>query len=223
LLSHVQGARLVLYALVMAGSERLIAAPAELSKEEREYLPELMAQVRAMGRRTRIPLLDLALPVIQTMPSEQHRQFLRTIDHLIRADGRVTLFEYLLRQLVYLRLYPLVAPTQQYTALHDVAPSLALLFSTLIYQSSQVAEEQQAMFSHHEPRLLPVCYTLLLHYSLWLTALNSALAEIRALTSFLKQLALDVCSDIILAHNKIEVAELELLRLVCLRTHSPIP
>lgn len=223
LLSHVQGARLVLYALVMAGSERLIAAPAELSKEEREYLPELMAQVRAMGRRTRIPLLDLALPVIQTMPSEQHRQFLRTIDHLIRADGRVTLFEYLLRQLVYLRLYPLVAPTQQYTALHDVAPSLALLFSTLIYQSSQVAEEQQALFSHHAAPLLPVGYTLLPHSSCGLKALSGALEEIRALTSFLKQVVLDVCSDIILADNKIEVAELELLRLVCLLTDSPIP
>lgn len=223
LLSHVQGARLVLYALIMAGSERLLAAPAELSKEERDYLPELMAQVRAMGRRTRIPLLDLALPVIQTMPREQHQQLLRTIDQLIRADGRITLFEYLLRQLVYLRLHPLAAPTQQHTALHDVAPSLALLFAALIYQSSQVPEEQQALFNQHVAPLLPAGYTLLPHSACGLKALSDALEDIRALTSFLKQVVLDVCSDIILADQKIQVEELELLRLVCLLTDSPIP
>lgn len=222
-LSHVRGACMVLYAMIMVGSERLIAAPAELNKEEREYLPVLMAQIQAMGRRTRIPLLDLALPVIQTLPAEEHEQFLREIDRLIRADGRVTLFEYLLRQLVHLRLHPMAAPQRQYKALSEVASSLALLFSTLIYQGSNKAQEQQALFARYVAPLLPEGHMLLPRSACGLKPLSDALEEVRGLPSFLKQVVLDVCSDIILADNKIQVEELELLRLVCLLTDSPIP
>lgn len=223
LLSDEEGARLMVYALIMAGSQRLIPAPTELTKAQREYLPTLMAQIRTLGKRTRIPLLDLAVPTIQSMEVEQHRLFLRNVDELIRADGRVTVFEYLLRQLIYLRLYPLKVPEKQYVDLAQVAQPLMVLFSALIYQSSKVPAEQQALFATYVAPLVPENSALLPASSCGLVSLREALEEVRALTSFLKQLVLDVCADIVMADNKIQVEELELLRLVCLLTDSPIP
>src|SRR5699024_6327765 len=98
-----------------------------------------------------------------------------------------------------------------------------VLFSALIYQSSKVPAEQQALFATYVAPLVPENSALLPASSCGLVSLREALEEVRALTSFLKQLVLDVCADIVMADNKIQVEELTQLSLVSMLTDSTIP
>ena len=215
------GACLLVYALLMDVSQQKFL-PA-VSQTEKQQLPALAEQIAQLGSRTRLPLLDLALPALQRLDANQHQQLLKNIDWLIKADGQISLFEYLLRQLVRQRLLPQPSNTVRYTRLEQLAGSVQLLLSMLIHHASRAANEQQALFTRFAAPLLPPGRQLLPLEKCSLKALTQATQQVRQLSPLAKKSLLDSCADIVLMDNKVQVEEMELLRLVCLLADCPVP
>lgn len=215
------GAMLVIYAILMNVSQQKFM-PA-ISEQQRGRLPSLVEQITALGSRTRLPLIDLAAPALLKLDDTQKKQLLQNIDWLIKADGQITLSEYLLREVVRQRLLPLPATSMTVSRLERLAPQAQLLLSALIHTSAQDAEEQQRLFKQFVAPLLPPGRQLLPLQRCALKPLVAALGELNRLTPLVKRLLLDCCADIILADQKIQVEEAELLRLVCILLDSPIP
>ena len=58
----------------------------------------------ALSSRAGLPLLDLAMPSLRALPQSERDHFLSVIDHLIAADGRVVLTEFVIETLLKRRL-----------------------------------------------------------------------------------------------------------------------
>lgn len=220
-LHDANGACLVIYALLMDVSQQKFL-PA-VKPEDKQKLPALVEQITQLGSRTRLPLLDLALPALQRLEKNQLKQLLDNIDWLIKADGQVSLFEYLLRQLVRQRLLPTKASTVLYTRLDQLAGSVQLLLSMLIHHASHAAAAQQELFQRFASPLLPAGRQLLPLEKCSLKTLTQAMQQLRQLSPLLQKPLLDTCADIILVDAKVQVEEMELLRLVCLLLDCAMP
>jgi Zn-dependent protease with chaperone function len=220
-LHDTNGACLVIYALLMdVSQQKFLPAVAPVDKQK---LPELAQQINQLGSRTRLPLIDLALPALQRLDATQLKQLLDNIDWLIKADGQVSLFEYLLRQLVRHRLLPEQETRISYTRLEPLANSMQLLLSMLIHHACRDDAGRQALFRRFAAPLLPPGRQLLAVERCSLKALAQAMQQVRQLSPLLKKSLLDTCADIILVDGKVQVEEMELLRLVCLLADCPMP
>jgi len=73
--------------------------PASLSR-----VLHLRAEADRLGPGARLPLLDLSLPSLRRLPREEKDRLLEDVGPLADADGRVTLFEFVLGLLVRLHL-----------------------------------------------------------------------------------------------------------------------
>lgn len=215
------GASLVIYALLMnVGYQRFLPAVAEADKHR---LPLLAEQIDQLGSRIRLPLADLALPALQRLDEPSHKRLLDNVDWLIKSDGQVTLFEFLLRQLVRERLLPRPAEKTSYSRLETLAGQIQLLLSMLIHQASQEPAVQQTLFRRFATSLLPPGRVLLPLEKCSLVALAHALKEIRRLSPLQKKSLLDCCADIVMADQLVQVGEAELLRLVSTLIDCPMP
>jgi len=222
ILSQPQSTTLLLYAIILAASDNP-KSPKKLSYEQIGELERLIAQAKEFNPRWLIPMIDLALPTLQRLDKAQHQHFIKQIDELIKADGKVTVFEYLLRQTVSLRLHPRSPVEPRYSSLHQIANSLQRLFSTLIYTSASQAQTQYKLFEKHAQPLLPPGRILLEEKRCTLPALAKALDDVRYLTPMLRRMVMDKCADIVLDDKIVKVEELEMLRLIGLLTDSPMP
>lgn len=106
----------------------------------------LHAQLVTMAPQYRLPLLELSLPALKCMSAPQYRQFRSTLLEVVRADKRITLYEWCLYQLIRHFLDPefvrvrAARPKHKKTA--QVADSFAVVASVLAWHGH--GEEQAA-------------------------------------------------------------------------------
>lgn len=212
---------LVVYGL-LADVEQPSQLPA-ISQDDKLVLSFLVEQVDNLGNRYRLPLIELALPALQQLDGNSRNRFLTNIDWLIKADNQVSLFEYLLRELVHYHLKPERLDKIRYTRLTQVASQTQLLLSSLIYTATGDNGQQQKLFKQHAASLLPPGRQLLPLRECALKPLAEALHQLRELSPLLKKPLVQSCTDVVLADNKAEIKEIELLRLVCVLIDSPMP
>lgn len=141
-----QAACAVVYALLIGsgdGGQRaaqlaILGADAPQQKALAPYLADTIA---GMPKSARLPLLDLAMPALLTLPQPVRERLLATADRLIGADRRVTLAEFVLRTVLGRRLDPHAgrAIPVRFHDLKTVREECAILLSLV----AQVAAPQQ--------------------------------------------------------------------------------
>ncbi len=92
----------------------------------------------------RLPLLEMCVPALKSMSSDQYRQFKETLLQLVHADGATDLFEWCLFQLVnhYVdpQFYRVKPSRYRYNNLSKVRSQLRTVLSVLARQCSHSAE-----------------------------------------------------------------------------------
>lgn len=196
-----------------------------LGTVERQSLLARLEQVAALGTRMRLPLLDLAMPALKQFSEDQRSDVCRELDALVEADGKVSLFEFTLTRLVHEHLRadagkPLKVRFRRYDQLSD---EIRLVLSLLVHASGARDADAEALFERTRSTLLDNSTSLLPLAQCSLKSLDTALQNLRDLTPLLKGPLVDTLADAILADNKVQVAELELLRAVCSLIDCPVP
>ena len=220
-------AQLMMFALAMDTDQpdRETISLLRLAPREMDQLATLGGQVKALGTRLRLPMIDLALPALKQLPQDQRDSFVSQLNALVLADQRLTLFEYVLTRILADHLGKKAERHQRvrFRRYSQVENDIQLVFSVLVHASGAREEAAMALFSRTTAVLLPRGRTLLPLSHCGMSRLDQALGNLRALTPLLKGPLVDAMADLVLEDGKVQVAEAELLRAICTLLDCPVP
>ena len=186
----------------------------------------LATRVAAAPEVTRLPLIDLALPMLRRMTAPQYQQFMQTFDSLIRADSRLSLFEWTLSQVLSRNLSPQYTRTASVTTLHRSLANLGEEVSILLTMLARVghAEPQVADVFQIAARRVPKVQLRLLPTSeCSFQRLEAALKKLRRVAERPRGELLDACAASVVADRIVRVREAELLRGIADLLECPLP
>jgi Zn-dependent protease with chaperone function len=230
-----QGARAVVFSL-------LINTDPAANKKQWEYLdqaldPESLNRVKALygktgnlGSEEHLCLLDLAMPVFRLFKPEEAQRFLKDVEALIRADGKVTLFEYALSKILRKVLNPIISgkPDKaqiQYYAFNALKDSIMLLTSAMAHFGNKTeADKQKAFHSGMERMGIPGKERALekLEACGW-ERLDQALDRLRQAAPIIKKRLMEGLAGCVAADGTVTIEEGALLRAFGEVLDCPIP
>ncbi len=221
-------AELVMYALVLSvsdGAPGVLLDTLALPPASAERVSQRLRQIQALGTRLRLPLADLAIPALKQAPQADRDRLLARLDTLIRADQRVTLFEFVLTHILadHLGHGAHRNPTVAFRSYRPLAADIRLLLSVMVHASGARDDTATRQFRGLSAAVLPPGTALLPISECKLDALSRALQRLARLTPLLKAGLVDACADAVLADGRVQVAEAELLRAVCTLLDCPMP
>lgn len=194
-----------------------------------EETQRLLADVRGMDERLRLPAIDLAMPALRRLSQSQYVEFRETVELLVRADNRINLFEWMVQKLVLANLAPqyggAVPSRVQYYGLGQLGPQVSVLLSTLAYLGQRDAEAAQAAFDAGAGRMGRTAAVLRLveAEACKFASLEAALDQLNQVSPRLKQQIVEACSATVLADGRVTVQEAELLRGILAILGCPVP
>lgn len=181
----------------------------------------------ALAPEHKLPLVQLSLPALRSVPAPQLTPFLATLDELIRADGRVTPFEFALQKLLTRNLAlgqkPAAAIIQIY-AFTAVTAEIALVLSTLAHASTTDADSAARAFAAGAAQLKLIESQLkFLPPAADFSALDAALDKLATASPVIKQRTLMAAAHVVSADGRVLITEAELLRAIAAALDCPMP
>ena len=225
----------LVYALLLSPEEPLRAQQlAEIARRVPGAVSEnaaaLYPEVYAVAKRTRLPLVNIALGALRNLTVVEFNQFSETLAWLAGSDGRVELFEFVLQKIVRhhlaARFAPLRPGTVQYYTLKPLVPDCAVILSALARVGSSDAVEIQKAFVAGAPYLrapVNVEPALLPREQCGVEPLDAALDRLALAAPIIKKNLLEACVRVVGADGVIQEAEAELLRAVADTLDCPMP
>ncbi|MDE2150212.1 MAG: M48 family metallopeptidase [Gammaproteobacteria bacterium] len=202
---------------------------AQWGNERRAAAAALVPALDALHPALRLPLASVALPALRTLEPQAQRRLQMTIEALIKADARITTFEYALGHLLRLQLEDGLHPAQAAAVgrlpLARVGAAAAALLAVLAEQGqTQASDAAAAAFAAGAIRLgLDLPYSKASVGAGWTEVLDAALSSLDGLTPADKARLIDAACAAIATDGRISVPEAELLRVVCASLHCPLP
>lgn len=226
-----EGARALTYALVISedGPVRTLQTEHLRSQESSDVLrltEELLAVRRTLPVEARLPLLELAIPSLRQLGATQYDGFRTRLGTLVRADGRVSLFEWVLERALTEhvgRSFAARAPRHPVNSLKDQATPLSVLLSTLARAGQSADRELAHAFEAGAVELGLPGVRLYDAKECNLARLDEALHALASVAPRLRKLVLRACAATIAFDKKVTVSEGELLRAIADTLGCPMP
>jgi Zn-dependent protease with chaperone function len=178
------------------------------------------AALKGTDPRLRMPLLDLAMPVLKVMEAPARQTLLALAKVLIEADRKMTLGEFVLLTICsrHLAHEPKGPPPIKHKGLDTLAAESALVISLLAHagRAGQPAFDKGM-------RALALPGTLRPTTELGFAAVEKALYELKLLAPLKKPIFIKGCLETVMADGKLTVVEGELMRALCATLDSPLP
>ncbi|TAM94123.1 MAG: peptidase M48 Ste24p, partial [Rhodanobacteraceae bacterium] len=170
---------------------------------------------------------QLAFPALKRRPRPEISAFVKTLDALTHAGGRVDLDEYCLAKLVQAQVVAALDPSASFKPgtlkLADAQDELRDLAALVAHFGNDDDGTAQRAFQAAMQDALPNASILYALPDDWQAALDRALATLSRLTPEGKQLTVRALVHAIAADGKVTVAESEMLRVVCAVLGCPLP
>jgi Zn-dependent protease with chaperone function len=228
------GARAVIYALLL--DPRLDVRELQQAQLRAAAPPQDFAEtlrqaeaVQALPDRYRLPLVDLAMPALRQMSLGQYKAFRTQVETLIRADNRLSLFEYVLSCVLYRHLdaqfYRRPAPEQVWKSPHQVTDPIITVLSLLAWEGSSDPEQAAQAFAIGMEAFLggKSTHRLMDREEGSLAKFDAALQGLNKAVPGVKRRVVVGCATCILADDVVTVREVEVLRAICDRLDCPMP
>jgi hypothetical protein len=225
-------AQAVIYALLLSRDEDAVRAKQMKCLQDSIVPPQLRevesmaALVQSIPETTRLPLVDLAIPALKQCSVQQYTQFRNIVETLVNADGKVDLFEYGLRMVlftyldVHFRLKK--PPVNRYRTVNAVAQPATLMLSVLAYAGQNDVEGIQKAFSTGA-RSLSDSLSLAPKEECTLQHFDAALAQLAETMPMVKRRILIAASACVAADGKMTPKESELMRVISAVLCCPSP
>ncbi|SFC02341.1 Zn-dependent protease with chaperone function [Marinospirillum celere] len=230
-------ARAVIYALLLSRDpeireQQLAALNQEAAPETLHALKELQEFLPTLTDEQRLPLAELSLPALKYLTPDQKDRFYRCMTLLIRADQRLSLFEWSLSRLIRHSLDD--RKERQDRKLPQLLKPLAELLSLVIWVGQQdsslahlsPAEKElaaQASFAAASRELQAPDLQLLARDQVSLKRLDELLAQINQLRPVHKPQVLKALASAISGDGRITLAQAELFRVLGVTLDCPLP
>lgn len=224
------GARSLVYALLWsedtASEVRIRQEEAlQLDPQARDEAARLREVLLKVGRETRLPLAELAVPSLRRMPPEQYARFRNTVQALTEADSKIDLFEFALSQMIIRHVEPAfgkisTAPIK-YRTPEKVAPACSAILAALAVWGTEKPDAAASCYAAGCARFGAKLPSLDPHISL--SDVATALKTLAAAAPAVKKQVLDACSAVVTADGKIALEQQELLRAMADAMDVPLP
>ncbi|MDV3503147.1 M48 family metallopeptidase [Marinobacter sp. M-5] len=192
---------------------------------QRDLLDKFLPTLERQGERLRFPALELAMPALRKLDSDERAGLQAAVGDLIRADRKVSLFElamssFLNRHLAADSQRVVPVTHRNYKA---VLPALRVLMSLLARAGAENRHGAEALYqqamagfasSEGESQLAP---------RVSLKELQEALHTLNRLSPLLKPAVIDACGHCVTHDGRVDTAEYELMRLVADQLDCPMP
>jgi len=92
---------------------QLLMIAESLGSESESQVRDLLGIAPELARSLRLPLLEMAFPVMRRRPERELVDFMRLVERLIDADGKTELFEYVLARLLNREIETVLNPSRR--------------------------------------------------------------------------------------------------------------
>ena len=220
----VEGAKQAMFGLVFALGGPALPAQMDLLRaggEDAGRVATIAAELQALGKTARLPLIALATPSLESLAADQRAAFLILLQQLIAADRRVTLEEFVVATMLEAALGERAgrAVPAAYRKLEPLAADARLILSLIAHATDG---EAAASFDHGLKEL-GIALKLLDARAIGLDAAKAALARLNRLALMQKPRLVKALVQCALADGKLSVTDAELLRAICSTLDSPLP
>jgi len=184
----------------------------------------------ALDARARLPVLELTIPALRQMSSSQYNRMMRNVDTLIRADAKLSLFEFTLHKIMKRRLEgtfgkPSKKSVQFYSP-KPLAGDFAVLLSGLAHVGNDDSAEAASAFAMGVAKLpsrIRESVQMLPKAQCTFAAINTSIDRLDLASAPIKQQLVDAAAHCVLADQEVTVDEGELLRAICDTLGAPMP
>jgi len=206
---------------------QLLAVAQNMGGESEARVRGLLNAAPELAREQRLPLLEISIPELKRRPPDHVSKVLTTINALSDADGQTDVFEYLMAKIIEQHLWESMNPQRvrlsgkkSLSSATDKALDVIAVLAMHGNDSTKGAEN-----AYQAGRVLLAGETTapMQEVKDWSQTLDSALPVLDQLKPADKEKLVKALIATVMADNKIAVAEMELLRVVCSVIHVPLP
>ncbi|MBS3805848.1 MAG: M48 family metallopeptidase [Oleiphilaceae bacterium] len=185
------------------------------------FLPTLDQRDNGFG----FVALELAMPALRKLDPEEARHLIGEIHRLIRADGRISLFELALASFLQKHLAQDAerAVPVRYRSYAKVQNSLARIFSLMARAGADNEQAVKKLYTEAMAGFSSAGESPAAPQAVAVNELREALGHLNQLAPVLKPAVIDACGQCVLSDGRIEAREYTLLRLVADQLDCPMP
>jgi Zn-dependent protease with chaperone function len=230
------GAASVIYALLMGNNcrerEKQLTAIHQsfVNKGNVEYVSGLCDLIADLKEDRKLPLVELAVPQLRSLTDMEKRNFLKTINDLIIADNKTTLFEFtiqwILNQYLIRDREDLFAKTN-FFSIPQVGYHILIILNALANAgnagNTDAAKSAFQAGIAQIPELASKNPDFAYDENINFALIDTALKQLAHSSFKIKQSVVDACAYCAFADKTITLAEFELLRAISLTMHCPLP
>lgn len=191
-----------------------------------EQTQQLMSATRSLPATARLPLVDLAIPAIKRSSAQQYSRFRQAVDALVAADGKIDLFEYCLRTVLFSYLdvhYGLKkSGAHTYWNIAGVTQPLSEVLLMLAHVGNK--DEGQAEHAYQTgTQSLSKIISMLPRTECSLEKFDAALSTLAKSSPKVKREVIGAVAACITADGRVTLEEAELLRAIAAVLACPMP
>ncbi|MBN3905686.1 MAG: M48 family metallopeptidase [Nostoc sp. NMS1] len=194
---------------------------------------ELSGEISQLDPKIRLPLVDLAVPVLRQNSAKECQRLCKCVHGLVVATGSLSLWHFVLQLILWHRLQPSINPTSattvEFTSIEQIWPDCLLVLSVIarVGHSQPDASTEDIAYAfrsgvfrlpkaaeQEKPDTPPSCN---------FTELKKGIERLRLASPKLKQVIVDACAHTVLLDNKVTQSEADLLRAIAMTLDCPIP
>ncbi len=229
------GAQALVFALLLAQDDALRSSELDFLAKGTDSLTYqttvyFHGQLGDLHSSRKLALVDLGIPALRRLSSQEYERFLDLMNRLISSDRKVNLFEFTLQKIVrrHLDLYfhRIQPPRVRYQALTPLAEDAAVLLSTLAFLGAKEEADALTAFRAGAATLeseLGGRLDVKLGNECGLPRIDEALDRFDAAAPMVKKKLLHACGTTVMADGRVVSDEAELLRAIADTIGCPIP
>jgi Zn-dependent protease with chaperone function len=183
----------------------------------------MFKDIAKLTKEYRLPLIEISIPYIQKLNTQDLKEFKHIVTDLVKADGTISLFDYSLFAILKHCLSKTETKNRyRYSSLKPIMPECRLIFSTIAHVGHTNKEEAESGYAAAAGRIL-LSSPILTSTFCDLAATAEALEKVSYAIRPLREAVFEACL-ICINHDKIiKVEEAELLKAISLLIDVPLP
>ena len=175
-----------------------------------------------------LPVLELAIPTLRGMSAAQVAGLKRYIQVLVEADGKLTLFEFVLEKIVTHQLGMVYSHSKRQTIVKRMdllLPQMVNLLSVLAKSGNKDIQEAEKAFKagFEQVRSAGVTRKESMSETVSFKEVDVALNRLALAAPSIKRVIFDACCACVLFDTKVSIPEAELLRATASVMDIPVP
>jgi Zn-dependent protease with chaperone function len=225
-LQNAWSARVVMYALISNGEQRP-EQTIEKILTDKEYIAyrAIAALVRSTDPIVRLPMIDLAAPALRMLSSEQVRNFNLTVASIVKSDGVVDHFEWVLVSVLQKHTSDMFGVSKSSSSrkrLSTYTDEIAIVLSAIAYCGNEHHENAIVAFES-AGKVLGLGVDMVDKDICTMERVNTALKKLRRVRFRDKQLCIEACEACVTHDGVVTVNEAETIRAIGDILDCPIP